>query len=292
MIGQGQQTTFVRVSQSDFPVDRLSPGDALAVITGIEGPAYRPCGAGMAITSEGARIGSLSSGCIDQDVALHALAAMTDGQARRLRYGHGSPFFDIKLPCGGGIDVLVLPRLDPHHIVAVRAQLAGRQPALLNLGPVILNILPPVRCLVLGKGVEALTFAAVARAAGCVVEIASPDEDTCDQAGPCPVHLLTDHGWPFELRVDARTAITYFFHDHDCEPQLLETALASKAFYVGAMGSRRAAEKRRAALAELGMAQHQIDRLATPFGSVPSTRNPRTLAVSVLCDILSQAEAE
>ena len=112
--------TVLKVPQSDLPLDRWRPGAALAVIAGTQGPAYRLAGAGMVIEPDGTLHGQLSAGCIDRDVALHAAQALADGQPRRLRYGAGSPFRDLQLPCGGTLDILVEPRPDPAAIRACR----------------------------------------------------------------------------------------------------------------------------------------------------------------------------
>lgn len=64
-----------------------------AVIVGIEGPSYRPLGAMMTIFASGDYVGTLSSGCVEADIALHAVDALADNTTRVLRYGAGSPFF-------------------------------------------------------------------------------------------------------------------------------------------------------------------------------------------------------
>ncbi|ARC39174.1 XdhC family protein (plasmid) [Paracoccus yeei] len=74
------------VTQSDLPLDHWQPGAVLALITGTEGPAYRRAGAGMLVLPDGARVGHLSAGCIDRDVALHAATAARTGLVRHLRY--------------------------------------------------------------------------------------------------------------------------------------------------------------------------------------------------------------
>lgn len=120
----GGEAVFT-VSESDLPLAALGPRTALAVISNTEGSAYRPRGAGMAVAANGAATGHLSSGCIDKDVALHMRAALRDGRLRRLRYGLGSPFRDLELPCGGGLEILIQPRLDLPAISHARAELAA-----------------------------------------------------------------------------------------------------------------------------------------------------------------------
>lgn len=242
-----------RISETEIP---LIPGTCLCVITGVEGPSYRPVGAGMAVAADGSRVGALSSGCIDDDVAIHAADALGTGRATRLRYGRGSPFMDLQLPCGGGLDISLIPLPD---VAAALARLAARQPAAVELDGLSLTILPRVRVLVFGTGPEAEVFASLARAAGLQVETPS---DT----------------WT----ADSRTAIALFFHDHSREIPILQRAMATDAFFIGAQGSQRVREERAAALG------HPADpRLELPFGLIGHARDPQTLAAGVLAQILA-----
>lgn len=108
---------------------------ALALITGTEGPSYRPLGAVMAVLADGRRIGTLSSGCIEKDIALHALATLKSGVPKSVRYGRGSPFIDIKLPCGGGLDILLVPRPDRMVLGRITKSRAKRIPCTLSIEP-------------------------------------------------------------------------------------------------------------------------------------------------------------
>lgn len=281
----GGEAVFT-VSESDLPLAALGPRTALAVISNTEGPAYRPRGAGMAVAANGAATGHLSSGCIDKDVALHMRAALRDGRLRRLRYGLGSPFRDLELPCGGGLDILIQPRLDLPAIAHARAELAARRAAWLKVAPgLTLRILPQLRFLVFGIGPEARTFAEIVHAAGYRAELFSPDDDTI--GGVRDFHASQILGeWPQDLATDDWSAVALFFHDHDREIALLRHALAAPGFYIGAMGSQRAAAARREALLADGMPPEQLQRLRHPFGLIPSARNPRSLAISVLADAL------
>lgn len=293
------QSTTAQVCETDFPLHALGPQTALAVITRIEGASYRPLGAAMAIEQDGKRTGSLSSGCLERDVALHAQQALQDGSPRFLRYGTGSPFADIELPCGGGLEIAVLPYPKMAAIAQARARLAAREPAAISItssGAIVathaadaLNICirPQPRMIVFGKGPEASCFARIAQQAGYPVELFSPDDETLAEAGFG--RSLTTTGWPDGLNLDPYSAVVLFFHDHDREPALLAHALQSPAFLVGAQGSLRAHKSRCAALQGMGLPKAVIDRLASPFGLIPSTRDPRTLAVSVLAQVLDRA---
>ncbi|MBA4491791.1 XdhC family protein [Paracoccus sp. S1E-3] len=279
----------VSLCESELPLGPLLAADraALALIIGVEGPSYRPLGAGMAIRATGESWGSLSSGCIERDVVIHARAALADGQVRALRYGAGSPFRDLVLPCGGGLDILILPAPDRRALAQAQASLQARRPAMLQLGPLVLNLQPQLRVLAFGKGPELRVFSALAAAAGYPVESFSPDPETL--AGLERARLLSGKDWPAGLTADARTAVTLFFHDHDWEPGLLQAALDSPALYVGAQGSLRAHRARCADLLALGVPPEATARLAAPFGLIPSVRDPRMLAASVLAQVLEAA---
>ncbi len=287
-----------RMSCLDLPLAALMrPDTAMAVIVGVAGPSYRPVGAAMAVGLDGRREGSLSSGCVEHDISHHAVAALRSGRATNLRYGAGSPFRDLQLPCGGGLDVLIVPRPDARVLASVSADLAARRAAKLAIcretgalrrhaqpGDLCLSVLPRLRFLIFGKGPEAQYFAGLVQQVGYEVALYSPEP-----ALPgIPHQPLPSASWPQELVADDRSAVTLFFHDHDWEPPLLSAALQGPAFYVGAQGSLRAAQARRAALSEAGVPPDALARLQEPFGLIPSARDPRSLAVSVLADVLSR----
>lgn len=293
------------------PLEALAgAGGVLAVITGVEGPHYRNPGAVMSFPALGdgrlGAVGQLSSGCIEADLALHAAEVWHDGAGQQLRYGLGSPFVDLRLPCGGGLDVALIAVRDPAPLRAALDLRTARRSAWLDLdlgnggsggiavgetrpasapGRFALAVRPPPAFAVLGVGVEALTFAALAHAAGYPVTLSSPDAATRTAARRAGTPLAP----PGPLVADARTAVTLFFHDHEVEPALLAEALRSEAFYIGAQGSLRTHQRRLAALAELGLTPAETARLRGPIGLIPSARDPRVLAVSVLAEVLGEA---
>ena len=277
------------------PLEALADGGVLAVITGVEGPHYRNPGTIMGFPCRGGAVGQLSSGCIEADLALHAREVAAEGRVRRLRYGAGSPFRDLVLPCGGGLDVALVPVADPAPIRHVLAARAARRDSWLGLdldrgrvaaeGPGFrLPVLPPTRFLTWGAGVEAVTFAALARAAGYPAELATHDAATAAAAAAQGVALRREG----PRDADRWTAVTLFYHDHDREPPVLAEALATPAFYVGAQGSLRSHRARVRALRGMGVADEAIARLRGPIGLIPSARDPRVLAVSVLAQILAE----
>ena len=279
-----------RICERDLPFAAALQAEepiALAVITGVVGASYRPVGAVMIFDATGRSFGNLSSGCIERDVGIHAAEALSDGQIRRLRYGAGSPYLDLQLPCGGGLDILVIPRPDLNALRAAEADLAARRPSRLDLVDIRLEILPELRFLIFGKGPETRSLSHLARAAGYQVATYSPDPETLQ--GLSDGHILPSARWPEGVIPDNRSAVALFFHDHDWEPPLLTTALRSEAFFIGAQGSKRAHDARCATLAHIGLSAAEIERLASPFGLIPSLRDPQSLAVSVLAQVLERA---
>jgi xanthine dehydrogenase accessory factor len=292
------------INENDFPfLPALSAEQcALAVIVGVEGPSYRRCGATMVIDAYGRSWGNLSSGCIDKNVVLNAKSAMATAKTMRVRYGRGSPYWDMPLPCGGALDIQFFPFPDKALLNTVAQSLKARKPAMLTmqtdglLSPyptgmgLHLTILPQIRVLVFGTGMETICFAELALAAGCKVELFSPDPDVLTRFS-WAVAMFSDK-WPDNVQIDERSAVVTFFHDHDKEQVILKTALASAAFFIGAQGSRRAHAARCEALLSHDCAPENIARLVFPLGLIPSTRDPHTLAVSALAHILKNVKDE
>src|SRR3546814_19779303 len=87
----------------------------------------------MAVATNGEYVGSFSGGCIESAVVAEALETLAARQSRQVRYGIGSLYFDIRLPCGGGIDLLFTPLPSRKIICSVIARLERREPAALSL---------------------------------------------------------------------------------------------------------------------------------------------------------------
>ncbi|MEM9343388.1 MAG: XdhC family protein [Pseudomonadota bacterium] len=285
----------------------------LAVIAGVEGPSYRPVGATMTVLGPRDRVGTLSSGCVESDITLHALEAQKAGGPKLIRYGRGSPFLDIQLPCGGGLDILLLPEPDRAVLKDLTDRRAARVPCTLEIGidtgamrlletgetgrdGDILHVRfdPDLRFLVFGKGPEASTFAGLVQSAGYPNMLLSPDTETLAeaQASGCEIRHLKTQTYPDDLATDDRTAVILFFHDHEWEPPILEGALQTPAFYIGAQGSQRARDARLLMLEGMGVPEGQRARLHGPVGLIPSARDSGTLAVSVLAEVLAKAMAQ
>ncbi|MCB5176942.1 XdhC family protein [Microvirga sp. SM9] len=287
---------------------------ALVTITGLIGSSSRPIGTLMGVAADGGVAGSLSGGCIEAAVVAEAREAIREGQPRQVRYGAGSPYIDIRLPCGGGVDLLFQPNPDPGEIREAVACLEGRQPLVLAQvragGLCILPGLarqvpgwqtpgwqgetfiswyaPPLRLVIVGHGAESLALVRLALTCGIAPTVLSPDERLLALATTmgARANLLTHSRPPPDLRADPWSAVVFLFHDHAREMSLLEEALTQPWFFIGAMGSRRTHANRVAILRERGLPEEALARIVAPLGLIPSARDPVTMALSALAQVV------
>jgi xanthine dehydrogenase accessory factor len=281
----------------EFLAERQKSGQPAALVTimAVEGASIRNPGAHMAVAADGRYVGSLSGGCIEAAVVNEALRAISSGAPHVIRFGQGSPIIDIRLPCGGSVDLLFSPvggEFDPGTIAR---RLRDRQSVNLSLphpaGHVFaVDHSPPLRIAILGHGASVEALASLAGTVGCEVAIFTPDDDLADRAGP-GVTRLRSVAAPPPLDGDKWTAFAVLFHDHHWEAPLLASALAGDSLYVGAMGSRITHHARIAELSRLGVPDDAIARIKAPIGIIPSSRDPETLALSILTEIVAAYNA-
>lgn len=259
-------------------------GGALCTVTAIDGSWSRRLGAQLAVLPDGSTRGSLADGCLEKALAAEALAG---DAARVLRYGQGSPFLDIRLPCGSGIEVMVDPLPDRTALAEACAALTRREPTGLSIGatpqgPFVRRFLPKLRLAVLGSGPEVTALVRLARAQGIDCLVAGPSDDAA-------IDRVISLGQAPDLPVDPWTAVAVLFHDHEWERTILPWALATPAFYVGAQGGRGARETRETMLAETGW-NPADPRLRSPIGVFAHARTPSVLALSILAEIVAEHE--
>lgn len=291
----------------EWLIDCRTRGEACALVTivGIEGAAPRRIGAQMAVSAGGTVAGSFSGGCLDWSVIEAAQAALADGVSRRVRYGADSPYVDIVLPCGSGLDLQFDGAIPPATVDAIAQSLAQRMPFDLRwrdpaqppeCGPpstavfegVSVRHVPPMRLVLAGAGDTLLAMCRQARAAGIDTIALSPDRELrapLDALGAILHVLQAQHALP-PLAIDTYTAAITLFHDHDWELPFLTQALAGDAFLVGAMGSPRAHAQRMEHLRERGVSDAALVQLRGPLGLLPRAREPEELAVSILAEAM------
>lgn len=271
----------------------LAADAGLCTVVGIDGSFSRRVGAQMATNRAGvaqAIAGSLADVCLEAQLA-GDLAGLAPGAAPMLqRYGRGSSIIDFRLPCGGGLDILLDPAPDRDAIAQAVAALDDRQPASLPLpvpdgAPAHLlrarPYIPPLSLVLLGEGAELAATAAMARTMGVATQVYAKEDAASLRLG----------GVPQGARADAWTAVLLLFHDHEWERTILRWALDTPAFYIGAQGGLRARMARLDDLAREGVNETQLSRIVSPIGLIPRTREPGVLALSALAEIMGAYEA-
>jgi len=278
-----------------FAHDRLLAGERVALVTlvKIEGSSPRPLGAQMAVTESGEWLGYLSGGCIEQAVVAEAIAAIQEGENRRVRYGNGSKYIDIVLPCGSAIELFFDVQVRGHDLARIVRGLGKRRSVSLPVpckgaSPSLIRDFEPTRRLVvLGVGPSAVGLARIGAQSGFETTLYSPDDMTREGAGidgiaTCRLTRTANPGY----RADRRTAIVFMFHDHEWEHQLIPAALMSDAFYIGALGSSRTHRQRAEQLRRLGFQDDDIARIHGPAGIFPGGKCVEDIAVSILAEII------
>lgn len=289
----------------------------LATLVGVEGGSPRPVGAQMAICEDGRYHGYLSGGCLEQTVILEAQAAIADQRNRLVRYGKGSPYFDVRLPCGSGLDIYFDTNLNSALIDEILAHHARRQPfeveTNLDTGKSCVvapgcgtpghgerqdglfrrAYLPRLRMLLLGSGPAVAAIHYLASAIGMQVVTWVGDEATrreLDRRSICYARDI-DPAISIRASADSFTAAVIAFHDHDREPEILATLLARDCFYVGVLGSTKVHELRLERLRQLGVSQSKLSGIKAPIGAIAGAKSNATLATGVLAEVLTEAKS-
>jgi xanthine dehydrogenase accessory factor len=285
----------------------LARGDrvALATVVATRRSAPRPVGSKLIVSERGELFGSVSGGCVESEVAVQAAEVLASGEPRLLSYGiTDDQAWEVGLPCGGEIDVFVQPLAevpadgDGVLVTRLEGERAGQvELAELDVGSsgivelegeqVFAEVLgPPPRLVVVGATDTAEALCRLAGALGWQTVVVDPRPAlvTRDRL-PSPEKLIT--AWPDELEAGADTAVVVLTHEERLDVPALTTALASEAFYVGAIGSRKTQAKRRERLLEAGVSEERLERLSGPAGLDLGADTPAETAVSILAEILA-----
>jgi xanthine dehydrogenase accessory factor len=301
----------------------LDSGHAVTLVTVVEtwGSAPRPPGALLAVRGDGMVSGSVSGGCVEDDLIARTKASLNQPVATiadkpsMLAYGVSKEEATrFGLPCGGTLRLVqeplqdstwirqVLQRTSAHQLVsrtltmatgAVSLQNAVRGRGMQFDGTTLTTLFGPRwRLLLIGAGQLSQAVATMATALDFDVLVCDPREEyalTLDLAATPGVRRVL--GMPDdvvrELQVDAHTAIVALTHDPKLDDMALLEALGSDAFYVGALGSQRNQNTRKKRLAEhFGMTDLQLARLHGPVGLRIGARTPAEIAVSIVAEII------
>jgi xanthine dehydrogenase accessory factor len=283
---------------------------AVATVVATRRSAPRPVGAKLVVYESGRLLGSVSGGCVESDVAAQAMEVIAGGEPRLVTYGiTDDQAWEVGLPCGGEIDVFV-QRLGQElpvdgtgaRLTALDGPRAGEQWLADDVeGPSrVLELegkkvfaevfeLPP-KLVVIGATDTAEELCRAAQALGWRTFVADPRPGLVTRERlPSPDEVIV--AWPDDERVkaelDDKAAVVVLTHEERLDVPALNAALASDAFYVGAIGSRRTQEKRRARLLEAGVSEEGLERISGPAGLDLGADSPAETAVSILAEILA-----
>ncbi len=301
--------------------DRL----AMARVVATRRSAPRPVGSKLIVSETGELAGSVSGGCVESEVVEAAREVLAGGEPRLLTYGISDDLaLSVGLPCGGEIDVWIdepdpdlLGQLmevarderravffvdlddgnerlvpDGDNDVADEVIRSGHSKVVeLHGRRLFADVFgPPPRLFVYGAVDTADALCSAARAIGWRAIVA-------DARGRFATRERLPHAdeiivaWPEEavaqVAPDHTTAIIVLTHDDKFDVPLLVGALASDAFYIGALGSRRNQERRRERLLEAGVDESELDRISGPAGLDIGAHTPAETAVSMLAEIMA-----
>lgn len=294
--------------------DWLAEGHGVTLLTVVQtwGSAPRPVGSVLALRGDGRIEGSVSGGCVEDDLltrlpsqARQACEVITYGVTREesARFG---------LPCGGTLRLVqepltgtewleeLLTRCANHERVTRELDLATGKVTIhpsANLEPLAFDgaVLrapfgPSWRILMIGAGQLSRYAADLAAGLGFEVLICDPrDAYRHDWSADSQVQFV--QGMPDDavmaIEPDAHTAVVALTHDPRLDDLALLAALESPAFYVGALGSRVNNDKRRTRLKSLGLAESSVARLHGPIGLAIGSRTPAEIALSMMAQIVA-----
>jgi xanthine dehydrogenase accessory factor len=275
------------------------------------GSSPRPEGAMLAVRDDGLVVGSVSGGCIEDDLIDRTRRlGMTQTRCEVVTYGvSADEARRFGLPCGGTIQLVVEPltresgirpllrEIEAGHLVTRRLHLLTGEATLhpaeavqgLEFDGKTLTTVhgPRYRMLVIGASQLSKYLAQIAVGLDYQVTICDPREEymeTWDIPGVALVRTMPDDTVK-SMRLDERCAVVALTHDPKLDDLALMEALHSPAFYVGALGSRANNAKRRERLREFDVTADEIARLHGPIGLYIGSRTPPEIAVSILAEI-------
>jgi xanthine dehydrogenase accessory factor len=283
----------------------------LATVVETWGSAPRPAGALLAVRDDGQVAGSVSGGCVEDDLIDRIRKRELAGDKPELTvYGiTKEEAARFGLPCGGQLRIVLEPlreaawldqllaRVGNRELVArelsletgeVRLTSASRTDTMSFDGKHLRTVHGPRwRLLVIGAGQLTRYLAQMGMALDYSVVVCDPREEYADTWDLPGVELV--RGMPDDviaaLDLDSHSAVVALTHDPKLDDLALIEALKSAAFYVGALGSRSNTAKRKKRLAEFDLSQAELDRLHGPVGLRIGSKTPPEIAVSILAEL-------
>jgi xanthine dehydrogenase accessory factor len=289
----------------------------LVTVTKTWGSSPRPIGATLAVCDDGQVVGSVSGGCIEDDLIEQVRRNGIELTTPQLvSYGiSADEAHRFGLPCGGTIELAIEPlshasaipelleRLARGELLERRLDLKSGAVTLEKAAPgavqrvegEVLTTLhgPRWRLFIIGAGQLSRFMAQVATAMDYRVTVCDPREEYragWSVPGVELVHMMPDD-LVIEAKLDARSAVVALTHDPKLDDLALMEALKSDAFYVGAIGSRVNNARRRERLKLFDLTDEQLARLHGPIGLYIGSKTPSEIAISILAEMTAVKNA-
>ncbi|MFC7517946.1 XdhC family protein [Herbaspirillum sp. GCM10030257] len=291
----------------------ISRGRRCELVTVIKtwGSSPRPEGAMLAICEDGTVVGSVSGGCIEDDLIDRVRKnGITREWPEIVTYGiTADEAHRFGLPCGGTIQLAIEPlsqksaiaellqQLSQHRLVARELDLQTGKVTLgqassgmsLQLSDTTLTSVfgPRWRLLIIGAGQLSRFLAQIAVGMDYHVTVCDPREEYREGwhvDGVEVVHAMPDD-LVLEMQLESRSAVIALTHDPKLDDLALMEALRSDAFYVGAIGSRLNNAKRRERLLQFDVTEEQLAKLHGPIGMYIGSKTPSEIAISILAEM-------
>ena len=294
-------------------VDWVKSGRRVVMATVVKtwGSAPRPIGALTAIRDDGMVVGSVSGGCIEDDMILQVRSGeLVKDRPATTQYGVSAEEAKrFGLPCGGTLELVLEPltkesgldellsRVERHELVMRRLDMKSGK---VTIAPARSNDVlafdgatlatvhgPRWRMLIIGAGQLSTFLAQMAQGLDYQVTVCDPREEYAEGWNVAGVELK--RGMPdevvTEMNLDGHSAVVTLTHDPKLDDMALLEALKSPAFYVGAIGSKKNNDARRQRLADFDLSQQEIARLHGPVGLKLGAKTPPEIAIAILAEM-------
>jgi xanthine dehydrogenase accessory factor len=283
----------------------------MATVVHTWGSSPRPIGALSAIRDDGMVVGSVSGGCVEDDMILRVRdGSLVGNRPTTTKYGvTAEEATRFGLPCGGTLEIVVEPITEASGLDELLARIERRELVARTLdmetgaatigpakwsdqlvfdGRTLMSVHGPRwRLLIIGAGQLSQYLAQMAQALDYQVTVCDPREEYADTWNVAGVELR--RGMPddivTEANLDGHCAVVTLTHDPKLDDMALLEALKSPAFYVGAIGSRKNNDARRKRLADFDLSQAEIARLHGPVGFDLGCKTPPEIAIAILAEM-------
>jgi len=289
----------------------------LSTVIDTWGSSPRPKGSLLACSSDSKIVGSLSGGCVEEDLLEKLLSGeLATNKAQFFQYGVTNEEAEkFGLPCGGNLDIIVEPQAPIQsvieHFEKIEVALENRQTIERSVDltkstmatrdtqdykalswdksnqRLVHTYGPRQHLFIIGAGMVSKYLAEFALTLEYHVTVCDPRSDFIEDFGVQGVQLVRDMPDDAVLKHanDDSTAIVALTHDPRIDDMGLMVALDTDAFYIGAMGSTKTSASRRERLTELDVSQESLDRLRAPIGLPIGSKTPPEIAISILAEI-------